>query len=125
MTTKTSSATDEAQIRGLIDDWARALRAKDINRPMTNYAPDVVSFDVVNPLQRIGVDAAKKRAEKWISSWQGPIHCEIRDLSITTTDDAAFSPISVDSAEQRKAEAGSTCGSAQLFATGRSTANGR
>jgi uncharacterized protein (TIGR02246 family) len=91
MTTGTGSATNEAQICGLIDDWAKALRAKDLNRLMASYAPDVLTFDVVNPLQRIGVDAARKRAEEWISSWQGPINCEIRDLSIATTDDAAFS----------------------------------
>ena len=34
MTTEKSKATDEAQIHGLIDDWAKALRAKDINALM-------------------------------------------------------------------------------------------
>jgi uncharacterized protein (TIGR02246 family) len=91
MTTETAGATDEAQIGALIDDWASALRAKDINRLMASYAPDVLTFDVVNPLQRKGLDAARKRAQEWISSWQGPIECEIRELTITTGDDVAFS----------------------------------
>jgi uncharacterized protein (TIGR02246 family) len=91
MTTETVGATDEAQIRALIDDWASALRAKDINRLIASYAPDVLTFDVVNPLQRKGLDAARKRAQEWISSWQGPIECEIRELTITTGDDVAFS----------------------------------
>jgi uncharacterized protein (TIGR02246 family) len=91
MTTETGGATDETQIRALIDDWASALRSKDINRLMASYAPDVLTFDVVNPLQRKGLDAARKRAEEWISSWQGPIEREIRELTITTGDDVAFS----------------------------------
>jgi uncharacterized protein (TIGR02246 family) len=91
MTTETGSAADEAQIRALTDDWAKALRAKDINRLMASYAPDVLTFDVVNPLQRKGLDAVTKRAEEWISSWQGPIECEIRELTITTGGDVAFS----------------------------------
>jgi len=91
MTTETAGATDEAQIGALIDDWASALRAKDINRLMASYAPDVLTFDVVNPLQRKGLDAARKRAQEWISSWQGPIECEIRELTITTGDAVAFS----------------------------------
>jgi len=91
MTTETGSAPDEAQIRALIDDWASALRAKDINRLMASYAPDVLTFDVVNPLQRKGLAAVTKRAEEWISSWQGPIECEIHELTITTGNDVAFS----------------------------------
>ena len=75
------TTTNEAVIRGLIDDWAKALRAKDINRLMASYAADVLTFDVVNPLQRKGLAAARKRAEEWISSWQGPIECEIRELN--------------------------------------------
>ncbi len=81
----------EAEIRAAINDWAKALRAKDTEALMAGYAPAVLTFDVVNPLQSKGRDAAKKRAEEWISSWEGPINCEIRDLSITTGDDTAFS----------------------------------
>ncbi len=91
MTTETGSATDEAHIRALVYDWASALRAKDINRLMASYAPDVLTFDVVNPLQRKGLDAARKRAEEWVFSWQGPIECEIRELTIATGHDVAFS----------------------------------
>ena len=91
MTTETGSATNEAHIRALVYDWASALRAKDINRLMASYAPDVLTFDVVNPLQRKGLDAARKRAQEWISSWQGPIECEIRELTIITGDNVAFS----------------------------------
>ena len=91
MKTEKTKATGEAEIRAAINGWAKALRTKDINALMTNYAPDVLSFDVVNPLQRQGRDEAKKRAEEWISSWQGPIECEISGVGITSGEDVAFS----------------------------------
>ena len=90
MTTATSKAADEAQIQRLMDDQAKAVRVKDIDGSVSNYAPDIVSFDVVNGLQKIGLDACRRRAEEWFSSFEGPIGYEIRNLSISTGDDLAF-----------------------------------
>src|SRR5262249_56195372 len=83
-------ATDEALIRGLIDDWARAIRSRDVRRVVSKYAQDVVSFDVVGPLQYVGSDGITRRAEEWVSSFRDPIGYEVRDLSIHTGDDVAF-----------------------------------
>lgn len=93
MTTGTASSktADVVQIRKLIDDRVKAVRARDVNGSMANIAPDIVSFDVVNALQYVGSDALGKRAEQWFASLQGPIGYEIRDLSITAGDDVAFS----------------------------------
>jgi len=91
MTTATSKAMDEGQIRKLMDDRVKAVRTRDVNGSMSNLALDILSFDVVNPLQHIGSDASRKRAEEWFSSFQGPIGYEIRDLSITAGGDVAFS----------------------------------
>jgi ketosteroid isomerase-like protein len=44
----------------------------------------------VNPLQQIGSDASRKRAEAWFSSFQGPIGYEIHELKITGGDDVGF-----------------------------------
>jgi uncharacterized protein (TIGR02246 family) len=86
-----SRAVNEAQIRALIDDRAKAVRARDVNGAISSIATDMLSFDVVNPLQHIGSDASKKRAAEWFSSFQGPIGYELRDLRITAGDDVAFS----------------------------------
>lgn len=91
MTTANSKATDEAQIRALINDRVKAVRRRDINASMFNLAPDILSFDVVNPLQYIGSDDLRKRAEEWFSSLQSPIGYEIRNLSVTAGNDVAFS----------------------------------
>lgn len=88
--TAISKITDETQIRKLIDDREEAVRARDVQGSIDNIAPDIVWFDVVNPLQQIGSDALKKRAEEWFASFEGPIGYETRDLSITASDNVAF-----------------------------------
>ena len=57
---------------------------------MSNHAPDILSFDVVNPLQYSGSDTVRERAQEWFALYQSSIGYEIRDLSITTGDDVAF-----------------------------------
>src|SRR5450755_4945937 len=91
MTTENHKATNETQIRALIDDRAKAVRAKDVVRATSGLASDILTFDVVNPLENIGSDASRKRAEEWVASFQGPISYETRDTNITAGDDVAFS----------------------------------
>src|SRR5450759_3411078 len=82
MATAARDTSDEGQIRGLFDGWLTALRAKDVNGRTAGYAADVVVFDVINPMQHVGLDGLRKRLEKWFSTFTSPIDCEMRDLSI-------------------------------------------
>jgi ketosteroid isomerase-like protein len=91
MATEKNKAIDEAQIRELIDGWAKALRAKDIDGVMSHYAPEILVFDIAPPLLYRGANAYRKNYEEWFATWQGPIGYEIRDPSITVGDDVAFS----------------------------------
>ncbi len=86
-----SKATDEAQIRALIDDRVKAVHGKDVQAAVKDIAPHIVSFDVVNPLRRIGSNENERRADEWFSSFQDRIGFEIRDLSIAASNDVAFS----------------------------------
>jgi ketosteroid isomerase-like protein len=124
MTTADSEASDEAQIRALIEDRVEAVRAGDVNRAISSIAPDILTFDVVNPLQSVGSEATRKRAETWFSSFQGPIGYEIRDLSIATDDDIAFSHSLNRYSGRRQGEWKSTCGCARPLATVKSAASG-
>jgi uncharacterized protein (TIGR02246 family) len=90
MPSESSNVTNEAQIRALIEAQVTAVHAKDIDGLMTDHAPDLLSFNVVDPLRYIGLDAVKQRAEAWFSSFQGSIGYEMRDLSVTAGDDVAF-----------------------------------
>ncbi len=86
-----SGTIAEGQIRALIDERVKAVRAKNVDEALAGIAPDVLLFDVVNPLQAHGLEWSRQRTEAWFSSFQGPIGYEIRDLSITTGGDVAFS----------------------------------
>jgi ketosteroid isomerase-like protein len=87
----TKKALDEATIRILIDDMAKALRAKDADRVMSHYAANTVRFDLAPPLQYAGADAVdKKGLEDWFSTWRGPIGYEVRDFIVTAGEDVAF-----------------------------------
>jgi hypothetical protein len=48
----TTPATDQGQIRALLDGVSQALRAKDAARLMSHYAPDVVQFSLASPSRR-------------------------------------------------------------------------
>jgi len=90
MTTEKSHIPDQSQIRMLIENRIKAVHAKDINAAMSNHAPDVLMFDVVNPLHYSGSDMVRARTKEWFALYDGPIGYKIRDLSITTGDDVAF-----------------------------------
>ena len=90
MAPKDSIVTDEIQIRDLIDGWADAVRAKDVDRIMSQYSPDVLAFDAISQLQFKGVDAYRKHWEACLSMCSGPSFFEIHDLDITAGDGLAF-----------------------------------
>lgn len=85
-----SDRDDEAQIRQLYDDWAKAFRAHDIDGIMAMYAPDVVAFDFVPPLRYAGREAYRKDYEEFVAAFEGPIDVEFRDLKIVAGKEVAF-----------------------------------
>jgi uncharacterized protein (TIGR02246 family) len=90
MTTVSTKATNESQIRGVINAWVEAVRAKDAERVVSHYAADIVAFDLAPPLEYAGADAIRKSLEAWFPTFRGAVGYEVRDLSITTGDDVAF-----------------------------------
>jgi uncharacterized protein (TIGR02246 family) len=85
---KHGGATPEGEIRALIDDWAEAIRDKNVEGVLAYYVPDSLTFDLAPPLISRGADADGLAA--WFATWRGPLDYEIRDLSITAGDDVAF-----------------------------------
>lgn len=81
----------ERQIRGVIDEWASAIRAKDINALVSHYMSDSVFFDMIPPLQIIGREAYRKNWEEWFKMVDGEIEYEISNLKVVAGLDAAFS----------------------------------
>jgi ketosteroid isomerase-like protein len=83
-------ASSEERIRQQIYNFADAVRAKDLNKMMSLYAPDIVSFDMMPPLKNEGIEKYRKSWETGLSMMEGPIEMEFRDLRITTSGDLAF-----------------------------------
>jgi ketosteroid isomerase-like protein len=60
MSTSHNKSTDEAEIRDLVESWARAVRTKNLDRIIANHSPEILMFDVPPPAQSKGIDAYKK-----------------------------------------------------------------
>jgi uncharacterized protein (TIGR02246 family) len=86
----TQHAIDEADIRQRIDKFVEAVRAMDLEGVKPIYAPDIVSFDFVPPLQHVGAEAKLKNWVDVFTVYQRPLGYEIRDLTIILGDDVAF-----------------------------------
>ncbi len=88
--TDRQSASDEAQIRAAMTERAEAIFAKDSDRVMALFTDDLVSFDVLDPLQVVGATAVKTRLEAWFAMYRSPIRCEVRDLTVAADGGVAF-----------------------------------
>lgn len=74
------------------------MRENGIDEVPTHHAPDVLSFDVFGPVRNAGSDAIRRRAERWLSSYEGPVGYEVRDLSVTRARRSPSATISTGSA---------------------------
>lgn len=90
MSTDDSRAAAETQIRDLVEGWVDAVRAGDVDARLADYAPDVLSFDAITPLQQIGAEAVRESLAAWLASYRGPVGYELRDLRVAAADDVAF-----------------------------------
>ena len=86
----TQHAVDEVGIRQLIEKLVQAIRAMDSKSVKPIYAPDIVSFDLVPPLQHVGAEAKWKNWVDVFTVYQRPLGYEIRDLMLTVGGDVAF-----------------------------------
>jgi ketosteroid isomerase-like protein len=83
---------DEADIRAIIADYAKALHARNVDQLFAHKAADYLSFDLAPPLQHKGSGTdARAGTTSWFATWKGPIGWEDRDLAITVGDRVAFS----------------------------------
>lgn len=79
---------NKEQLRTMIDDYAKAIRAKDADGVLKHLAPDLVSFDLAPPLKITGKD--RKGLQEWFATWKGGIEYEVTDVAITAGDKVAF-----------------------------------
>ncbi|MEH2176521.1 YybH family protein [Nostoc sp.] len=89
MTTKSTIATNEVQIRQLIAEQQRAICTKDVEQIMSHYANEIIVFDVKPPFQTQGKDACRQVWKECLPYFPDTFEIETRDLKITASEDLA------------------------------------
>lgn len=80
----------EAVIRQRVLNWASAVGEKNLERLMSFYAHDIVSFDVDPPLRYGGTERKRLAWEAFFAVHTGPVIYEVSELTVTTNGELAF-----------------------------------
>lgn len=81
--------SNEILIRQLVEDWAKAVRDKDMDSILAYHADGIVMFDVPGPFQSIGIDAYRKTWDIFFKYTQPGVF-DIQQLEIIADENVAF-----------------------------------
>jgi uncharacterized protein (TIGR02246 family) len=81
---------DEGAIRDLVENWARAVRTKNLDGILSNHSPDMLMFDVPPPIQSKGIEAYRKTWDLFFSWSKASGVFDINEMNITAGNDVAF-----------------------------------
>ena len=83
--------SNETQIRALVEEWASAVRAKDMNGVLANHTDNIVMFDVPMPLQSKGMKEYKRTWELFFGhNAGGPRSFDVTELTIVASESVAY-----------------------------------
>ena len=85
-----NGSREEAAVREVVEDWASAVRNRNLPAILRNHSPDIWMFDVPPPFQSEGIDAYKKTWDLFFSCTPEPAVFDIREMRITAGSDVAF-----------------------------------
>ena len=80
----------EALVRQRVENYAEAIRARNIEHVMSLYAPGIVSFDVNPPLRYAGTDNKRRAWQDFFNAHAGLVGYEVLDLEVVTDGAVAF-----------------------------------
>jgi len=87
----TTFTQDESQIRQLISAKENLTRTRDAEGLVSRYAPEIVQYDLAPPLRHSGpAGLDPSGVQSWLSTFDGPLEHEVRDLAVTAGEDVAF-----------------------------------
>jgi uncharacterized protein (TIGR02246 family) len=84
------ASNDEADIRALIERWAKAVREEDRAAIRADHDPAILMFDVPPPFLSLGLDAYMATWETFFSAAEKPVAFDFHDIEITCGQDVAF-----------------------------------
>jgi ketosteroid isomerase-like protein len=80
----------ERELRDLIDERVRAVRERDTATLDAHPAEDVITFDVLPPLNSRGNQATADRLQAWFDGYDGPIDYSAHDVQASAQGDLGF-----------------------------------
>lgn len=80
----------QTQIQAIIDNRVQGVKNKDVNQATRDYSPEVILFDIVDPLERHGIQAVKSRLQEWLASLAEIKNFEIKPTQIQVSDHIAY-----------------------------------
>lgn len=83
-------ATDEAELRALIEERVRAVRAKDPGPLAARQADDVLSYGVLPPLLSRGGADAEQTTRDWFALYASGIGYDVHDVEVRASGDLGF-----------------------------------
>jgi ketosteroid isomerase-like protein len=85
-----SQSIAEAEVRKIVEDWASAVRRRDIAAIRRNHSADILMFDVPPPFQSRGIDAYEQTWDLFFSWARDPAVFDIKEMHVTAGEDVAF-----------------------------------
>ena len=82
--------TNQDQIREVVEDWARAVRAKDMGGVLANHTPDIVMFDVPLPYNRREWTNTETWELFFANSPGGEGSFDVTELQVAASETTAF-----------------------------------
>jgi len=83
MADKPQDATDEAQIRALIEQWSKAVRDENRAAIRADHDADILMFDVPPPFLSRGLDRVHATWDTFFASLKGPFSFAFHDVEVT------------------------------------------
>ncbi len=81
----------ETEIRAVIENWTKAVRARDLDSVLANHAPDIVMFDVPPPKAGVrGIDAYRETWPPFFEWIKQGATFDIVSLDVVAGADVAF-----------------------------------
>ena len=78
------------ELRDLVDERVRAVRGRDSATLAARPAEDVITFDVLPPLNSRGSHATVEHLQAWFDGYDGPIDYSAHDVQVSAQGDLGF-----------------------------------
>ena len=84
-----NQSKEESVVRELIENWAKAVRERNLEAVLAHHSSDFVMFDVPSPFESVGIEAYKKTWELFFANAKPGVF-DIKKLHVAAGEDVAF-----------------------------------